>query len=167
MDNNVDGASGNDDDDGGGATVIGATGDRKARRATTLTMMAMERRATTLKMMAMVHWVMMTMMTMVHLEAMMATMATAPRAMTTMVMAGDNLDDERRRNGRWDGSANGSTSAMDGGRSIMLKSCHCLSSSSVLCVEQNISVSACVSKILTDIFFLRDRHTTFYVYYDE
>jgi hypothetical protein len=50
---------------------------------------------------------------------------------------------------------------------LMLKSRHCLSSSFVLCVEQNISVSVCVSKILTDIFFLRDRHTTFYVYYDE
>ena len=77
----------------------------------------------------------------------MATMAMAPRAMTTIVMAGDNVDRH------WDGSANSSTSAIDGGRSIMLKSRHYLSSSSVLCVEQNISVSACVSKILTDIFF--------------
>ena len=162
MDNNDDDASGNDDDNGGGATIIGTTGTRKARRAMTLTMMVTEQRATTLKMMAMVHWVMITMMmTTVHLEAMMATMAMAPRAMTTIVMAGDNLDRH------WDGSAKGSTSAIDGGRSIMLKSRHCLSSSSVLCVEQNISVSACVSKILTDIFFLRDRHTTFYVYYDE
>ena len=47
----------------------------------------------------------------------MAMMAMAPWATTTMVMAGDDLDDERWCNGRWDGSANGSTSAMDGGRS--------------------------------------------------
>ena len=35
---------------------------------------------------------------------------------------------------------------------LMLKSCHMLSPSSVFGVEQNISVSACVSKILTDNF---------------
>ena len=36
---------------------------------------------------------------------------------------------------------------------LMLKSRHCLSSSSVSCVERNISVSASVSKIVTDIFY--------------
>jgi hypothetical protein len=50
--------------------------------------------------------------------------------------------ERRRRNGWWDGSANGRAIAMDGSSSYAQEPP--LSSSSIFGVEQNISVSVCV-----------------------
>jgi hypothetical protein len=67
-----------------------------------------------------------------RLAATVMTMVMAPWAMTTMMMRGDDINDERWGNGWWDGSANGSAPVMDGGRSHAQEP-HCLSNSSILC----------------------------------
>ena len=112
MANNFVGALGEDNvNDDEGVTIVGVTGndiDNDGRRAMTLTMTIM----------VTAHQAMTTMMMVTtHLAAMAMTMVMAPWAMTMMMMRGDDIDDEWWGNGWWDGSANGSASVMDGGRS--------------------------------------------------
>ncbi len=58
----------------------------------------------------------------------------------------------RQCNGQWDGGSVAMVMDSGGSNGTDRKAAQ-NSSSSVFCVEQNISVSVCVSKILTDIFF--------------